>query len=117
MSLAATTHDLARFILWLLPHLPCSHNPLILQGAIQINAHRSKKRAIHAIVVPRGLPRRAGGSLGHSPICVLTHRVLGSVQSGFNEIALPCSWPDHAARSHRNLQIERTRCRGSGVSG
>src|SRR6266852_416810 len=77
----------ARFIFWLFAHLPASPNPLIPEGAIRYNAHKPKKRAIHAIVVARGLLRRASGLLGLRSICALTQRVFGSVQSGFNEVA------------------------------
>src|SRR6266852_151180 len=96
----------ARFIFWLFAHLPASPNPLIPEGAIRYNAHTTKKRAIHAIVVACGLLRRASGLLGLRSICALTQRVFGSVQSGFNEVAI--TPPPHAcaARPHRSLQIE-----------
>src|SRR5216684_2884520 len=96
----------ARFIFWLFAHLPASPNPLIPKGRFRYNAHKPKKRAIHAIVVARGLLRRASGLLGLRSICALTQRVFGSVQSGFNEIAFRyAGGPDRAARSRRNLKI------------
>src|SRR5713226_1007998 len=77
------------------------------KGRFRYNAHKPKKRAIHAIVVARGLLRRASGLLGLRSICALIQRVFGSVQSGFNEIAFRgAGGLDRAARSRRNLQIE-----------
>ena len=53
----------------------------------------------------RGLLRRTSGLLGLRSIYALTQRVFGSVQSGFNEVAITPRPHACTARPHRSLQI------------